>query len=87
MPRVKPLTERQRIAQRNQRYREAVRDGMAAVKNRESLSNKELAARFGTSHVTIAKILRAEEIMVSMDTLLVLLDAAGLCIKRKEAPL
>lgn len=81
------LTAKQRQDAQLQRYREVFRDGMAAYKNRNSMSNVTMAHDLGVHHTVVAKILRAENIQIDFDTLFRLLDVAGLELAMKEVKL
>lgn len=82
MPKVL-LTDDQRTADRLGRTRKAIADGLSAAKNRSRMTTVEVGAQTGIGKNTVSKILAGESVMLTTDSLLLLLDLAGLTIKRK----
>ena len=83
MPRVY-LTEEQRAEAKRQKTRRLLGDGLAVLKNRTRSTNQSLAHDLGVNHVTLSKLMSAEDVRLSVDKLLYLLDVSGLEIKQKE---
>ena len=84
MPKIR-LTAAQRQADNVNTAKNLFRDAMGLYKTREHMSNKALAAKLGIGHVAVGKILKAETIEVSTDTLFRLLDQLGLELRQKGA--
>ncbi len=82
MPKVY-LTEDQRAQARRQRIRRQLGDGLAVAKNRIRGTNKSMAHDLGMNHETFAKLLAAEDVRLSIDNFLRLIDAAGMEVKQK----
>lgn len=82
MPKVL-LTEEQRLADRLKRSRNALADGLSATKNRSRMTTVEIGKKTGIGRNTVSKILAGESVLVSTDSLLLLLDMAGLTLKKK----
>ena len=82
MPKVL-LTDDQRTADRLGRTRRAIADGLSAAKNRSRMTTVEVGAKTCIGKNTVSKILAGESVLLTTDSLLLLLDLAGLTIKRK----
>ena len=84
MPKIRPLTEEQRIKAKNDAKRRMIGDGLAVFKAKNKLTNKQLGARLGFCNITIAKIVDGENVKVSLDQMWRLLDVAGIEIRKRE---
>lgn len=82
MPKVL-LTDDQRTAARLERMRRTIADGLAATKNHHHMSSVELGSRTCVGKNTISKVLAGESVLLTTDSLLLLLDMAGLMLKKK----
>ena len=82
MPKVL-LTEDQRTAARLERMRRTIADGLAAAKNKNRMSSVEIGSRTCVGKNTISKVLAGESVLLTTDSLLLLLDMAGLMLKKK----
>ena len=82
MPKVL-LTAEQKTADRNKKIRRAIADSLAVTKNRTRMSTQDLGEKIGISRNSVSKILAGESICLTMDNFIMLLDLAGLTIKRK----
>lgn len=77
MPRIF-LTESQRLEQRYVDLRKCIADRAAQVRNREKLSQEQLARRVGMSRSTMSRLLSGEVVLLDTTTWLRLIDVLGL---------
>lgn len=82
MPKVL-LTHEQRIADRNKKIRNIIADNLSVTKNRTRMTTVEIGAKTGIGRGSVSKILAGESVLVTVDSLIMLLDMAGLTIKKK----
>lgn len=76
MPQICLTAEQQRQKWLAQQYAK-LSDGLAAFKNRERLSNSQVASGLGSNTKIIAKLLRREPARVDVETFFLALNAAG----------
>ena len=74
------LTNAQKQADRMRRQRGMVADGLAAWKNRKDMTNVTAGAFLGVGHETVAKLLKGQDVKMSYDTFLLLIEVAGLTL-------
>lgn len=84
MPKVRPLTEAQRIEKAYQDRLKWMADGLAIYKNRNHLTNAEVASTLSIGVNTVAKVLNAEEVKLSTKDMLRLMFACGLTVGKKQ---
>lgn len=84
MPKVRPLTEAQRVDARCRKRTQALRDGLVLYKARHSVTNKELSETANIGINTVGQLLQGRQIMARVDTFWRLLDLAGLEVRRRE---
>ena len=84
MPRVKPLTEAQHMEQMYQRRLKWMADGLATYKNRQRMTNAEVASALSIGVNTVAKLLNAEEVKLSTKDMFRIMDACGLTVEKKR---
>jgi len=82
MPKVL-LTHEQKIAERNQKVRNVIADNLSVVKNRTRMSFEEMGHKAGLGRVTISKILAGEDVTIPLSSVVMLLDLAGLTLKKR----
>lgn len=82
MPKVL-LTHEQKLADRNRKIRSFIADNLSAVKNRTRMSFEEMGHKAGLGRVTISKILAGEDATIPLSSVIMLLDMAGLTIKKR----
>ena len=70
MPKVRPLTEAQRREQFYQERLKWMADGLAVYKNRNRLTNAEVASALSIGVNTVAKVLNADEVKLSTKDML-----------------
>ena len=84
MPKIRAYTERQRRESADQRFRDALADGLAAYKNRTGQSQEQIGKELGVSISTVRKIRKGEPVEISTDSTYRLLRCAGYKIVREE---
>ena len=84
MPKVRPLSEAQRIEKAYQDRLKWMADGLAIYKNRNRMTNAEVASTLHIGVNTVAKVLNAEEIKLSTKDMLRLMFACGLTVGKKK---
>lgn len=87
MPRVRPLT---RAKAREEVYRNrshALAKGLGAAKTFNGLGNEELGAELGLGKNTVPKLLRGEDVTLTVTAFWKALDLAGLEVRPKPAKL
>ena len=84
MPKIRAYTEQQRKESADQRFRDALADGLAAYKNRTGKSQEEIGKELGVSVPTIRKIRRGEPVEIRPESFRKLLQYAGYKIVREE---
>lgn len=84
MPKVRPLTEAQRREQVYQERLKWMADGLAVYKNRNRLTNAEVASALSIGVNTVAKVLNADEVKLSTKDMLRLMFACGLTVGKKQ---
>ena len=84
MPKVRPLTEAQRREQIYQERLKWMADGLAVYKNRNRLTNAEVASALSIGVNTVAKVLNADEVKLSTKDMLRLMFACGLTVGKKQ---
>ena len=78
------MTAEQRRAERYQRLRDAIADGLSAAKRKGRYTQAELGKKLGVGHETVAKLLAAEPTKSTDDLLFQILDMSGLYLVRKR---
>lgn len=76
MPQICLTAEQQRRKWLAQQYAK-LSDGLAAFKNRERLTNHQIAEGMDTNDKVIAKILHQEQQKIDIDTFFLAMNAAG----------
>lgn len=84
MPKVRPLTEAQRIEKAYQDRLKWMADGLAVYKNRNRMTNAEVASALSIGVNTVAKVLNADEVKLSTKDMLRLMFACGLTVGKKQ---
>lgn len=84
MPKTRPLTEAQRIEKAYQDRLKWMADGLAIYKNRNHLTNAEVASALSIGVNTVAKVLNADEVKLSTKDMLRLMFACGLTVGKKQ---
>lgn len=84
MPKTRPLTEAQRREQVYQERMKWMADGLAVYKNRNRLTNAEVASALSISVNTVAKVLNADEVKLPTKDMLRLMFACGLTVGKKQ---
>ena len=84
MPRVRPFTEAQRTEKAYQDRLKWMADGLAVYKNRNRMTNAEVASALSIGVNTVAKVLNADEVKLSTKDMLRLMFACGLTVDKKE---
>lgn len=84
MPKVRPLTEAQRLEKAYQERLKWMADGLAVYKNRRKMTNAEVAAALSIGVNTVPKILNAEEVRLATKDMLRLMFACGLTVSKKQ---
>ena len=84
MPRVRPLTEAQRVERAYQERLKWMADGLAVYKNRNHMTNAEVASALHIGINTVAKVLNADEVKLSTKDMLRLMFACGLTVGKKQ---
>lgn len=84
MPKTRPLTEAQRREQVYQERLKWMADGLAVYKNRNRLTNAEVASALSIGVNTVAKVLNADEVKLSTKDMLRLMFACGLTVCKKQ---
>lgn len=79
MPKVL-ITQEQRAEERSRKMREAIADGLCITRRRSGLSIEALGRTAGVGRNTMSKILAGEDVTLSVNTLLRLLDLAGMSL-------
>ena len=84
MPKTRPLTEAQRREQVYQERLKWMADGLAVYKNRNRLTNAEVASALSIGVNTVAKVLNADEVKLSTKDMLRLMFACGRTVGKKQ---
>ena len=84
MPRIRAYTEQQRKESADQRFRDALADGLAAYKNKTGQSQEDIGKALGVSAPTVRKIQKGESVEIKTDIVYRLLRFAGYKIVREE---
>ena len=84
MPKIRAYTDQQRKENADQRFREALADGLAAYKNRTGQNQEQIGKELGVSVPTIRKIRNGEPVEIRTDSVDRLLRCAGYKIVREE---
>ena len=87
MPRVKPLTQALAKRQAHENRSKALASGLIVYKTQSKLTNEQLAAQLSVGKNKLPKLLEGEDTAVLVSTFWVLLDMAGLEVRRKDLKL
>ena len=87
MPRVKPLTKTQAKNEIYKNRSATLAKGLGAAKIFHGLDNEAIGARLGLGKNTVPKLLRGEDVSLTVSAFWAALDLAGLEIRPKPIKL
>lgn len=80
------LTDEQKAKARFDAKSQLLADGLAAFKNRNHLTNRQISDGFGMCHTTITKLLEGDDVKLPIKTVWRVLEIAGLEVHPRKKP-